>query len=228
MPPFQAVLFDMDGTLVDTEPKWQAAEADIMASFGAPWTDADQAHCLGGSTERVARYMISLIEAAGARPPTPDDLIEMFLDVMLQQLRDEPPALQPGAARLLHDVRAAGIPSALVSSSSRPLMDAVLAAIGSHWFDLTVSADDVTRHKPDPLPYLQAAQVLAVDPDWCLAIEDSPTGAASANAAGAFVVAVEHLAVIDPEPRRRVVATLSGIGLAELGQMFIPPSLRSG
>lgn len=223
--PFEAVLFDMDGTLVDTEPLWQQAEERIMARFGVAWSEADQAHCLGGSTDRVARYMISLIEQAGRSAPSPEQLADLFLDTMLQRLIAEPPQLQPGVARLLHEVHETGKPTALVSSSSRPLMNAVLAAIGSHWFDLTISADDVTRHKPDPLPYLTAADLLHVDPRWSLALEDSPTGAASANAAGAFVLAVEHMAVIEAAPRRVVVGTLSGIGVTELAEMFVPPAV---
>lgn len=223
MTPFQGVLFDMDGTLVDTEPLWQQAETLLMAQYGVTWTEADQAHCLGGSTDRVARYMQGLIEGVGGTPPTTQDIARQFLDVMLRRLTEDPPEPQPGVERLLKEVRESGVPTALVSSSARPLMDAVLAAIGSHWFDLTVSADDVVRHKPDPLPYVQAAQTLGIDPHWCFAIEDSPTGAASASAAGAFVLCVEHMAVIEPGPRRLVVGTLSGIGLAQMGQMFEPP-----
>ncbi len=223
MPPFHAVLFDMDGTLVDTEPLWQRAEYAIMAEHGVTWTDADQAHCLGGSTDRVTRYMVDLVAATGSTPPDPQFLAARFLEVMLAQLRSQPPEPQPGVARMLREVRQSGVPTALVSSSSRPLMDAVLSAIGSEWFDVTVSADDVVRHKPDPLPYLQAAATLGVDAAWCFAIEDSPTGAASASAAGSFVLAVEHMAVIEPRPRRIVTGTLSGIGIHEMSDMFRPP-----
>ena len=225
---FQSVLFDMDGTLVDTEPLWQSAEREIMSGYGVACTKADEAHCLGGSTDRVCRYMADLVTAAGRRPPTPEHLADMFLDIMLGQLLTHPPEPQPGVADLLREVRETGLPTALVSSSSRPLMSAVLAAIGSEWFDVTISANDVERHKPDPLPYQQACTELGVDPAWSLAIEDSPTGAASASSAGAYVVAVQHLAAIESGPRCTVVDTLSGIGVAELAAMFTPPSGPSG
>lgn len=232
MPPdgidLQAVLFDMDGTLVDTEPLWQSAEREIMAGFGVPWTAADEAHCLGGSTDRVCRYMAGMVAETGQQPPDPVELAEMFLDIMLAHLLADPPQPQPGVADLLRDVHAGGLPTALVSSSSRPLMSAVLAAIGSQWFDVTISADDVERHKPDPLPYRQASAVLGVDPAWSLAIEDSPTGVASALGAGACVVAVQHLAPIDSGPRCTVIDSLAGIGLTELAGLFIPPGDPAG
>ena len=228
MLPFNAVLFDMDGTLVDTEPLWQQAETELMAEYGVEWTEADQAHALGGSTERVARYMIGLIEQAGSRPPTAEQLAQQFLDVMLTQLLTEPPEPQPGVAHLLRSVRESGLPTALVSSSSRPLVNAVLAAIGSEWFDRTISADDVLQHKPDPLPYLQAAGELGIDPAWSFVIEDSPTGAAAATAAGAFVLAVEHLAAIEPLPRRVVIDTLAGLDVSTMAELFIPPDAFEG
>ncbi len=226
--PFDAVLYDMDGSLVDTEPTWQRAEEQLMAGFGVKWTAADQAHSLGGPTDRVAAYMADLVAGAGQPRPDPGRLAEHFLSTMLAQLRAHPPQQQPGVARLLREVRSSGVPTALVTSSSRPLMDAVLDTIGREWFDVTVNADDVVRHKPDPLPYLHAARLLGVDPRRSVAIEDSPPGATSANGAGCFVIAVQHLAEIPAHERRIVLATLAGVDVEWLAARFPPPDPSPG
>jgi HAD superfamily hydrolase (TIGR01509 family) len=221
--PFSALLYDMDGTLVDTEPLWQECERVIMAGYGVTWGPENQAKSLGGSTERVTAYMADLIASSGRERPDPQMLADRFLTLMADLLRSTPPPTQPGVERLLRQVRESGIPTALVSSSSRVLMDAVLAAIGAQWFDVTVSANDVAAHKPDPMPYLSACDQLGVAPDWTLAIEDSPTGTDSATAAGAFVVGVQHMAAIAPHPRRRVVDTLAGVQLQDLAEWFEGP-----
>jgi HAD superfamily hydrolase (TIGR01509 family) len=221
--PFRAVLFDMDGTLVDTEPLWQSAEVALMARYGVVWTDEDQAKSLGGSTLRVANYMADLVARTGQDRPDPQHLAADFLATMLHELTTRPPSAQPGVTTLLTQVREVGLPTALVTSSSSELMEAVLAGIGRHWFDVTVNANDVERHKPDPLPYQQAARQLGVDPEWSVAIEDSPTGTAAATAAGCFVVAIEHMAAIDPAARREVVSSMEGVTVDWLSERFQPP-----
>jgi beta-phosphoglucomutase-like phosphatase (HAD superfamily) len=143
----------MDGLLIDSEPLWLAAETDVMARLGgAPWTPADQQALLGGSLERTVRYL----RDRATRPQPPDVVADWLMSGVEERVRTHGVPLLPGAASLLADVKAAGLPHALVTSSERSFMDAVLASTGLS-FDLTVCAEDVTHTKPDPEPYLRAA-----------------------------------------------------------------------
>ena len=210
-----AVLFDMDGTLIDSEGLWLDAEVAVMASLGATWQESDQEHCLGGPLERVADYMI---ERSGA-DVSPDDVGLMLLDAMEQRLRATPLAWRPGARTLLVECRTQGIPTALVSASWNRLIDAVnekiTADLGHTAFDVVVAGDDVVNSKPHPDPYLAAASALGLAPGECLALEDSPTGVRSAVAAGCCVIAIPHLAAIDVAGAT-TVDTLVGRSLADL------------
>ncbi len=192
-----AVLFDMDGTLVDTEGLWLEAEIDVMRSLGGHWDSSDQEHCLGGPLERVADYMI---ERSGASVPS-EQVGTMLLDGMEERLRSGDLLWRPGARALLLECREAGIPTALVSASWTRLIVAVSekieADIGRSAFDAVVAGDDVENSKPHPEPYLSAAAALGRRPAECLALEDSPTGVRSAVAAGCRVVAIPHIADID-------------------------------
>jgi HAD superfamily hydrolase (TIGR01509 family) len=210
-----AVLFDMDGTLIDSEGLWLAAEQDVMGRLGASWSEADQRHCLGGPLERVADYMV----ARSGTDLTSETVGAMLLDGMEERFRAEPVTWRPGAQALLIDARAEGIPTALVSASWNRLIDALRARIdgeiGQSAFDVVVAGDEVDQGKPHPEPYLTAAARLGVDPSDCLALEDSPTGVTSAAAAGCRVVAIPHIAVID-HPGVRVIDSLVGESIASL------------
>ena len=194
-----AILFDMDGTLIDTEGLWLEGEIALMARLGSDWTEADQAHSLGGPLERVAAYMI---ERSGTDRSL-DEVMEMLLAAMVQKFRTAPLAWRPGAQSLLLSAREQGIPTALVSASWNRLIDAVSdkirADLGRVAFDVVVAGDDVTMSKPHPEPYQTAARLLGVEPADCMALEDSPTGVASAVAAGCRVVAIPHIADIEVE-----------------------------
>lgn len=192
-----AVLFDMDGTLIDSEGLWLEAEHEVMGRLGGSWSDADQAACLGGPLERVADYMI---ERSGSSL-TAEAVGVLLLDAMEHRLRATPLAWRPGARALLLECREAGIPTALVSASWSRLIVAVGEKIredlGRDPFDAIVAGDDVERSKPHPDPYLMAAAALGATPSSCLALEDSPTGVRSAVAAGCRVIAIPHLADIE-------------------------------
>jgi HAD superfamily hydrolase (TIGR01509 family) len=198
-----AVLFDMDGLLIDSEPLWLEAETAVMARLGADWTTADQAQLLGGSLKRTVRYLMG----KAARPASPELVAEWLMSGVSALVRERGVPLQPGARELLAEVAAAGLPHALVTSSERRFMDAVLARTGLR-FDVLVCANDVTMTKPDPEPYLLAAKLLGTDPARCVALEDSPNGVASAEAAGCRVIAVPSLVPIEPAPGRTVVRSL--------------------
>ncbi|HTB55077.1 MAG TPA: HAD family phosphatase, partial [Trebonia sp.] len=206
-----AVLFDMDGLLVDTEPLWLETETEVMARLGALWTPEDQQALLGGSMARTVDYLL----ARATRPAPPETVERWMIEGVLARVRAGRVVVQPGVRELLAEVAHAGLPHALVTSSQRVFAEAVLDATGIT-FPLTVCAEDATAGKPDPEPYLLAAKLLDVDPVRCVALEDSPNGVASATAAGCRVLAVPSLVPIPPAPGRVVVASLAGVSLGEL------------
>ena len=214
-----AVLWDMDGTIVDTEPYWIAAEYDIVALHGGTWND-NHAKALVGSDLLVSG---AYIRDHGRVPLTPHEIVEMLLDRVVASVRNEIP-WRPGARELLDDVRVSSTPSALVTMSWRRFAEPVVEALPAGSFDTVVVGDDVERGKPHPDPYLLAAQRLGVDPRECLAIEDSPTGVASALAAGCTVLAVpNHVAVPVPDgagDRLVMRSSLSGLRHADLGGLL--------
>jgi HAD superfamily hydrolase (TIGR01509 family) len=207
----QGVLFDMDGLIVDSEPLWFEVECAVMARLGGQWDEADQQALIGGSLPRTVSYLL----ARAARKASPEQVGRWLVEGMTSLLMSRTLTMLPGAGELLAEVRAAGIPHALVTSSERPIMDAVLLQLEVS-FTATVCADDVTRGKPDPEPYLRAASLLRADPRHCVALEDSPNGVASAEAAGCRMVAVPSLVPILAQPGRVVAASLSQVDLALL------------
>ena len=207
----QGVLFDMDGLLVDSEPLWFEVECAVMARLDGRWSEADQQALIGGSLPRTVSYLL----ARAGRPASSEDVGRWLVDGMTSLLMSRPLTMLPGAGELLAEVRAAGIPHALVTSSERPVMDAVLRQLGVG-FTATVCADDVTRGKPDPEPYLRAASLLGADPRACVALEDSPNGVTSAEAAGCRLIAVPSLVPIHAQDGRMIATSLSQVNLALL------------
>jgi len=197
------VLFDMDGLLIDSEPLWLEGERAVRARLGSGWTKADQAAMLGGSLNRTVRYLL----ADAARPASPEVVAEWLMADICDRVRRDGVPLRPGARELLASVEAAGLPRALVTSSERRFVDTVLARTGMR-FDVLVCGEDVSATKPDPEPYLLAAKLLDVNPARCFALEDSPNGVASAQAAGCRVIAVPSLVPIEAAPGLMVVRSL--------------------
>ena len=205
----------MDGLSVDTEPMWLQTEVELANEYGADWSLADQAHCLGGPMSKVGIHLAD----KSNRP----DLAEWFSDEMVRRMAQrcsQGVGFMPGVEVLLNEILELGIPVGLVSASPRPIVDAVLNGLGKSYYQFSISASDVSRSKPFPDPYLLAADKLNVEISECSVLEDSATGVASATAAEAYVVAVPHLVPIEAEPRRIVLKTLENVTVALLKEKF--------
>ena len=193
---FQAILFDMDGLFIDSEPAWHAAETEMMRGYGYDWQPADQLQCLGGPLSRVTEYMSSCLNGS----ITPEVLGQEIISEMQNRLSSQT-TYMPGAIEFSKLISELQIPQALVSASPRALVDAVIRNMPQNYFKETVAAGDIARTKPFPDPYLHAAKLLNVEIENCLIFEDSPTGITAATASGAFVVAIPHFVEI-PESTR--------------------------
>lgn len=210
-----ALLWDMDGLLVDSEPLWTVAERELFASWGVAFTPDMKAAMVGLRMDAAVRVMIEL-GGEGAADTGPDEVADRLLRRMVELFAADLPLL-PGVVDLLSAAHRAGIPQALVSSSYRLLVDAALAGVPGHPFAVAVAGDEVVHGKPDPESYLLAARRLGVDPRCCVVLEDTPTGARAGAAAGAGVVycpSVEGAGA--PEAGWRTVPSLTEVSLADL------------
>lgn len=186
--PVEAVLFDMDGVLVDTEPWWQSVRVAFAEARGRTWTDADGRACIGVNTREWATIMRDHL----AIDDSLDEIESEVLGALVARYAAEPTPSIPGAADNVRRI-AADVPIALASGAHRSLIDAALAAIGlTGVFGAVVSADEVARGKPAPDVYLEAARRLGVAPAGCLVVEDSGNGVRAGKAAGMRVVLVPN------------------------------------
>lgn len=213
---FDAVLWDMDGTLIDSEPIWIEEEHKLMRSLGVQWTEADALHCLGGPIERVDAYMRE--RAKGNHQPF--ELSNLLIKRMIDRLSTGV-AFANGAEKLLKRLHDENLPMALVSASTREIMDAALLSIGSHYFQFTCSAGDVLASKPSPEGYLRAATVLGVDIERTLIIEDSVTGMRAAIDSGAYVLGLPHLTALPTGAKVIHRKNLEGLDLPTLAKLFV-------
>lgn len=211
-----AVLFDMDGTLVDSEKLWDVALRELAAKYGGTLSDAARCAMTGTS---MAVSMKILHDDLGQ--PWRDSAVSVaWIDVRILELFRTGLRWRPGALTLLRAVRAAGIPTALVTSSGRPLVEVALETLGRDSFDAVVCGDEVDANKPHPEPYLTAARLLDVPIGWCVAIEDSATGVASALAAGAAVLAVPAEVPIEPIDGVHLLESLAAVDLELLAALL--------
>jgi len=210
-----AILFDMDGTIIDSEPLWLQAEIQVMAELGCHWDEQDQINCLGGPMERTEKYMQ---EKSGNVKPY-GYFGQRLNEVMkLKFVKDL--ELIPNALELITKSKEAGLKTALVTASGRELMNSALTRFPENSFDIAISRDDVANSKPHPEPYLMAAERLKVKINECLVLEDSMTGVRAGLDSGAQVVAISHIIPIANEKNLRVISNLSEITFKQLVEWY--------
>ncbi|MCI2958639.1 HAD family phosphatase [Agromyces atrinae] len=200
-----AVLWDMDGTLVDTERYWIAAETALVESFGGRWTHEDALQLVGSGLWSSAE----VLRGYGVDLPA-DEIVENLTESVRRQLVEQGVPWQPGAKELLEEIRSRGIRTALVTMSIRSMAEDIVGGIPFDAFELLVTGDSVDNPKPHPEPYLAAAAALGVAPEDCVAIEDSPPGVASAIAAGMTTIGVPHILDLDDTSATVIWPTLDG------------------
>lgn len=210
----QAVLWDMDGTLVDTEPYWLEAEQQLVESFGGVWTREHGMMLVGSALERSAQ----ILQSAGVLLPT-GEIVDTLSGAVTRRLSNEVP-WRPGARELLAELRKAGIRTALVTMSLGTMARTVADSLGFVGFDAVVAGDDVVNGKPHPEAYLTAAELLGVEIAECVAIEDSLPGSASAVAAGATVIAVPAHVPLPPSADYTLWDTLAGRSVDDLARVL--------
>ena len=212
---FDAIFFDMDGLMVDSEPQWFVSEIEVTKPFGYTWLDEDQVACLGGPLTRVGQYMFDKC----GQVESPHFFTQELIRVQAEKMRGNTPTM-PGAVELVKDLQAHGVKTALVSASPRNIVDAVLDNLGHDLFPFSISSDDVSVTKPNPECYLKAATLSQSEISNCLIFEDSLTGMNAAISSGARLIAVPHLVSIEESPTVRVIKSLEQLNYEELKSLF--------
>lgn len=204
------VLWDMDGTLVNTEPRWIEGQMLLASEFDVVWTEADALSTVG----KPMPVSAAMLRERGV-PLTVEGIIERQLAHVVASLADGIPWL-PGARELLTALRDAGIPCALVTMAYRPVAERVAAGAPEGTFAQVVAGDDVMQGKPHPEPYLTGAARIGVDPASCVAVEDTLNGTLSAEAAGCMMLTVRGVTPVPAAPGRSRVGSLTEVSLADL------------
>ena len=218
-----AVLWDMDGTLVDTEPYWITAEYAMAEKYGGTWSEEHALNLVGNALLESGDY----IRVHMGIDRTPQEIVDELLDGVVELVRREVP-WRPGALELLADLRAHGVPCALVTMSWQRFVEPILERLPEGSFATVVTGDRVEFGKPHPEPYLTAAAELGVEPQDCVAIEDSNTGAKSGVAAGCTVLCVPHHVPILEGEGRVFAQTLDGLDTAGLVRLVGWSSVHGG
>ncbi|MER7445588.1 HAD family phosphatase [Microbacterium sp. NPDC097977] len=219
----RAILWDMDGTLVDTEPYWMAAETSLVESFGGTWSHEDALQLVGNGLIDSA----IILQNAGVDMDA-EAIVSLLTDRVQHSLRTQGVPFRPGARELLKDLRSVGIPTGLVTMSLRRMALSVVDLIEFDAFDIVVAGDDVDNPKPHPEPYLHAAALLDIDIADAVVIEDSPTGLRAGIASGAVALGVPHIVPLEGVGAHELWPTLEGRGAADLVDLFDRRSTMTG
>ncbi|WP_395728886.1 HAD family hydrolase [Nakamurella sp.] len=211
MSSLQAVLFDLDGTVVDSEPLWADAMRVIATDLGGTLTEEVLARTTGLSVPASVDLMLAELGSDLPHHEATRQLLDRAAEVFATELM-----WQPGAQELIDALRAEGVTTALVTSSPRVVVDVAMQRLGSHRFDLAVCGDEVSSPKPDPEPYLTAMQRLGLPATDCLAVEDSPSGTEAAVAADIPVLVVPSEVAVPEGPGRIFAASLLEATVDEL------------
>ncbi|MCW6009672.1 HAD family phosphatase [Micromonospora sp. CPCC 205371] len=214
------MLFDMDGTLVDSERLWDTALSELAAYYGGALSAQARISMVGMNAGASMRILHTDL---GQEWRDPEESYR-WVERRMTELFRTGLVWRPGALALIEAVRAAAVPTALVTSTGRPLVDIALETLGRDNFDVVVAGDEVRAPKPDPEPYRRAAELLGVPIERCVAIEDSPTGVASALAAGAAVLGVPNEVPLDAADGVHLVESLTGADLDFLSGLIFKPA----
>lgn len=216
-----AVLWDMDGTLIDTEPLWLEAELAMLGRYDIQLPAETRDSLIGSGLRDAAR----LFQQLGV-PLATSEIISEWVASVKQGITDSTPAWRPGARELLASLKDAQIPCALVTMSVRSLAEQVVSLLPKNSFQVIIAGDEVQHEKPHPEPYLLGAKALGVNSEHCLAFEDSPTGLRSAYGAGTIAVGVPNLLSLEAAPSHALLSSLLGLDAFDLQEMYA--SLRTG
>lgn len=210
-----AVLWDMDGTLIDSEAMWIAVELEMLERYGLQMTEDTHRRLIGSGLWDAANHFRDL-----GVPLDADEIVAEWVDGVARWMAESEPEWRPGAKTLLASLREDGVPCALVTMSVRSLADAVVAMLPEDTFQAIIAGDEVTHEKPHPDPYLRGAAALGVPITSCMALEDSPTGLKSAFASGAVTVGIPHLVKLEHLPAHMFLETLEGLDAVVMGNQF--------
>lgn len=201
---FAAVLWDMDGTLIDSEPLWIETELEMLRRYGLEMSTETHQRLIGSGLWEAAEHFRDL-----GVPLSADEIVAEWVYGVSRGIANSEPQWRPGAVELLASLKQAGVPCALVTMSTRSLADAVISMLPAGTFSAVIAGDEVTHAKPHPEPYLLGAAALNVSIESCLALEDSPTGLTSAFSSGATAIGIPNMVSLDEAPAHRLIPTLA-------------------